>query len=150
MKHPTLCAVPIAVCCAIAAAQTAASNQQGGSNPLITARVFPYDQMTAHTAPKRSEVRIVFTGTLSTGEVVGAHESMQPAGTVPNLPHRIQHSEVMVVQQGTLEFQHDGKAERVGPGGIIYVALGTLHTIKNVGAEPAKYVVIQIGGDTKK
>jgi quercetin dioxygenase-like cupin family protein len=57
---------------------------------------------------------------------------------------------VIVVQQGTLEFQHDGKAERVGPGGIIYVALGTNHFVKNVGDVAAKYVVIQIGGDAKK
>jgi quercetin dioxygenase-like cupin family protein len=55
-----------------------------------------------------------------------------------------------VVQEGTLEYTHDGKAERAGAGSIIYVALGTLHSVKNVGDGPAKYVVIQIGGDTKK
>ena len=55
-----------------------------------------------------------------------------------------------MVQEGTLEYTHDGKAERAGAGSIIYVALGTLHSVKNVGDGPAKYVVIQIGGDTKK
>ena len=93
---------------------------------------------------------MVFNGTLTTGEAVGAHESMQPAGTVPPALHKIQHSELIVVEQGTLEFDHDGKAERAGPGSIIYVAFGTVHAIKNVGDGPAKYVVIQIGGDTKK
>jgi quercetin dioxygenase-like cupin family protein len=57
---------------------------------------------------------------------------------------------LIVVQEGTLEFQHDGVAERAGAGSIIYVALGTLHAVKNIGDGPAKYVVIQIGGDTKK
>ncbi len=38
----------------------------------------------------------------------------------------------------------------VGPGGVIFVAIGTMHTVKNVGEVPAKYVVVQIGGDTKK
>jgi quercetin dioxygenase-like cupin family protein len=75
---------------------------------------------------------------------------MQPAGTIPPALHKIQHSELIVVEQGTLEFDHDGKAERAGPGSIIYVALGTVHAVKNVGDGPAKYVVIQIGGDTKK
>jgi len=106
--------------------------------------------MTAKTAPNGAVGRNVFTGTLATGEAVALHETMQPAGTVPNPMHRIQHSEVIVVQEGTLEFEHDGKAERAGPGSIIYVALGTLHTIKNVGDGPARYVVVQIGGDTKK
>jgi quercetin dioxygenase-like cupin family protein len=75
---------------------------------------------------------------------------MQPAGTKPNPAHRIEHSEVIVVEQGTLEFEHAGKAERAGAGSIIYVAFGTMHSVRNVGDGPAKYVVIQIGGDTKR
>jgi quercetin dioxygenase-like cupin family protein len=106
--------------------------------------------MTVKTAPNGAERRSVVTGTLATGEAVQVRETMQPVGTAPSALHTIQHSEVIVVQQGTLEFQHDGKAERVGPGGIIYVALGTNHFVKNVGDVAAKYVVIQIGGDAKK
>ncbi len=119
-------------------------------NPLAEPRVFEYEQMKARTTPNGAESRIVFNGTLATGEQVGAHESMQPAGTVPPAPHKIQHSEFIVVEQGTLEFNHDGKHERAGPGSIIYVPFGTNHFVKNVGDGPAKYVVIQVGGDTKK
>jgi quercetin dioxygenase-like cupin family protein len=135
---------------ALAAACAGSSAQTNGANPLAAARVFAYDQMQAHRAPNGAESRSAFTGTLATGESVGAHETTQPAGMKPNPPHRIQHSEVIAVEQGTLEFLHDGKAERADAGSIIYVALGTLHTVKNIGDGPAKYVVIQIGGDTKK
>ncbi len=120
------------------------------ANPLATARVFSYDAMPVKTAANGSVGRFVVNGTLATGEAVGVHETMQPAGTVPNPAHRIKHSEVIVVEEGTVEFEHDGKAEQAGPGSIIYVAFGTLHTIRNVGAGPARYVVVQIGGDTKK
>jgi len=144
MKIAALCQVVIVLGCGIAEAQT------GGSNPLAGARVFPYEQMTVRSAPNGAEGRSVFSGTLATGEAVGVHETMQPVGAVPNPAHKIEHSELIVVQEGTLEFQHDGKAERVGPGGIIYVAFGTMHAVKNVGDVPAKYVVVQIGGDTKK
>ena len=130
--------------CAVACAQTA------DANPLATARVFSFDDMPAKTAPNGSVGRHVFNGTLATGEVVAVHETMQPAGTGPNPPHRIQHSEVIVVEEGTLEFEHDRKAERATAGSIIYVAFGTVHAIKNVGSGPARYVVIQIGGDVKK
>ena len=130
--------------CAAAAAQSA------GPNPLATSRVFAYDDMVAKTAPNGAVGRNVFTGTLATGEAVAVHESMQPAGTPPNPAHRIQHSELIVVEEGTLEYMHDGKTERADAGSIIYVAFGTLHAVKNVGDGPAKYVVIQIGGDTKK
>jgi quercetin dioxygenase-like cupin family protein len=128
----------------------AAAAQQANSNPLATSRVFAYDEMVAKTAANGAVGRKVFTGTLATGEAVAVHETMQPAGTVPNRAHRIQHSELIVIEEGTLEYQHDNKTERAGAGSIIYVAYGTLHAVKNIGDGPAKYVVIQIGGDTKK
>lgn len=127
-----------------------ASPQSADSNPLAASRVFAYDQMTAKTGPNGAVGRSVFNGALATGEAVAVHETVQPAGTVPNPAHRIEHLEIIVVQEGTLEFQHDGKIDRADAGSVIYVALGTLHTVRNAGAGPAKYVVIAIGGDTKK
>lgn len=124
--------------------------QSSGDNPLASSRVFSYDEMKARVAANGTESRVVFNGTLETGESVGAHVSMQPAGTVPPPLHKIQHSELIVLEEGTVEFHHDGKVERAGPGSILYVAYGTNHFVKNVGDGPAKYVVIQIGGDTKK
>jgi len=133
-----------AVTCGGACAQT------GAANPLARSRVFAYDRMTPKTAPNGAVGRNVFSGTLATGEAVAVHETLQPAGARPNPPHRIRHSEIIVVQQGTLAFEHDGLSEHAGPGSIIYVAFGTVHRIKNAGDGPAKYVVIQIGGDTGK
>ena len=92
--------------CGLAAAQTTTGNS------LEKARVFDYDQMQVRTAPNGTEYRAAFNGTLPTGESVGAHESMQPAGTAPPQLHKNQHSEFIVVQQGTVEYTHDGKAER--------------------------------------
>jgi quercetin dioxygenase-like cupin family protein len=120
------------------------------ANPLAASRVFAYDDMTAKTAPSGVVSRRAFMGTLATGETIAVHETTQPAGTAPNPAHRIQHSELILVEEGTLDYTHDGKTERAGAGSIIYVALGTLHSVKNVGDGPAKYVVIQIGGDTGK
>ncbi|NUQ28159.1 MAG: cupin domain-containing protein [Acidobacteriaceae bacterium] len=131
-------------------AATAASPPSKAENPLASAGIFPYDQMAVRKTANGTESRNAFTGTLATGETLAVHESMQPAGTPPVELHRIGHSELIVVQEGTVAFEHDGKEERVGPGGLVYVALGTVHRIKNVGDVPAKYVVIAIGGDTKK
>ncbi|HEX4758005.1 MAG TPA: cupin domain-containing protein [Terracidiphilus sp.] len=144
MKNLSLCLVVFVFACGIAPAQTTAEN------PLGAARVFSFDEMKVRTMPNGTESRMIFNGTLATGESVGAHESVQPPGTVPPPLHKIQHSELVVIVRGTLEFDHDGEAERAGPGSIIYVALGTMHAIKNVGDGPAQYVIIQIGGDTKK
>ncbi len=144
IKRLLLAAGLLAWATAHALAQSAASNALAGS------RVFTLDRITAKTAPNGAVGHNIFKGTLKTGEVIALHETVQPAGTVPNPVHRIQHSEVIVVEEGTLEFVHDGKAERAGVGSAIYVAFGTLHTLKNVGRGPAKYIVLQIGGDTGK
>ncbi len=152
MSRITLASLTLACAAACAAAGPASAVAQQPSpaaNPLAASRVFAYDDMVAKTAANGDVSRRAFTGTLATGEAVGVHESMQPAGTAPNPAHRIQHSEVIVVEDGTLEFIHDGKTERANAGSIIYVAFGTLHQVKNVGDGPAKYVVIQIGGDTR-
>lgn len=124
-----------------------------GSGVLAGARVFGYDQMPVRTMANGGESRDIAHGTLATGESVNLHQSMQVVGATPNPPHAIQHSEFILVREGELEFDHevDGKmvAERVGPGGAIYVAFGTMHTVKNVGTVPAKYFVVAIGGDAK-
>jgi quercetin dioxygenase-like cupin family protein len=143
MKAFLLAPVIVGLAC-VAPAQTASSN------PLAAAQVFSVASVTPKTSPNGAVGRSVFSGTLATSESVAMHETMQPAGTVPNAPHRIQHSELIVVQEGTVEFEHDGKSDHAAAGDVIYVALGTLHTIKNVGDGPARYIVIQIGGDTKK
>src|ERR1700730_16948545 len=116
---------------------------------LSQSRVYPVDQIPVRKIANGGESRDVLRGTLTTGETVGVHESQQPAGMVPNPPHTIQHTEVMVVLEGTLAFEHDGKSEKGGRGGVIFVASGTLHTVRNVGEGTAKYCVVQVGGDTK-
>ena len=55
--------------------------------------------------------------------------------------------------EGELEFQHEVAGQmvagKVGPGGVLYVAFGTRHTVKNAGTVPARYFVVAIGGDAK-
>lgn len=93
--------------------------------------------------------RDVLLGTLKTGETVRLHESMQPEGAPPNPAHAIDHSEFILVMEGTLAYSHDGITETAGPGDVIYVAFGTMHQVKNVGKSPARYAVVSLGGDIK-
>ncbi len=117
---------------------------------LTEAKVYPVADMPVRKMANGGESRDVLRGALATGEAVAVHESVLPVGAPAAALHVIQHSEIITVVEGTLEFLHGDKAERVGAGGVIYVALGTSHAVKNVGDVPAKYVVVQIGGDVKK
>ena len=120
------------------------------SDNLAKAKVFDYASLAVTRNPNGSERRdVVTSGRLATGEPVHIHETVQPAGATPAAAHAINHSEFILVREGTLEITHDGVAERAGPGSVIYVAYGTRHQARNVGAGPVSYTVIAIGGDAK-
>jgi quercetin dioxygenase-like cupin family protein len=109
------------------------------SDTLSHSKVFAFDNLPVRTMSNGGESRDVVQGAVATGEAVAIHESVQPAGVPPNPAHRIEHSEFILVQEGTLEFMHDGKTERAGAGSVIYVSYGTMHGVRNVGDGPAKY-----------
>ena len=120
------------------------------SDDLATSKVFDAISLPVTRNPNGSERRdVVRSGKLATGEPVHIHQSMQPAGAQPGAAHTIQHSEFIVVSEGTLEVTHDAKTERASAGSVIYIAYGTMHQVRNVGSAPAKYTVIAVGGDAK-
>lgn len=130
-----------------AAAQTEAAK---GGAVLSISKVFPFEGMPVKKMANGGESRDVVRGSLTTGEAVAVHASMQLAGAVPNPAHAIEHSEIMMVEEGTLEVTFNGKSQRVVPGGVFYVAYGTVHQVRNVGDGPVKYVIVAIGGEVKK
>lgn len=117
---------------------------------LSGSRVFQFADAPTRNLANGGVSHDIVQGVLKTGEAVKVHESMQPQGAPPNPAHAIDHSEFIIVQEGTLEYSHDGKTELAGPGSVIYVAYGTMHQVRNVGQSAAKYAVISIGGDIKK
>jgi quercetin dioxygenase-like cupin family protein len=143
------CAVAV-VCAGMLVSGSAGFGQTGEALPVLsTARVYSMDAITPRTMANGGQSWDVLKGVLPTGEKITLHESVQPVGAKPNPAHSINHSEVITVIEGTIAFEHDGKSERVGPGGVIFVAIGTMHAVRNVGTVPAKYAVLMIGGDAK-
>ena len=116
---------------------------------MSESRVYSWAAMPVVKRANGGESRDVLHGRLETGEAIALHVSVQPGGAAPNPAHRIEHTELILVSAGTLEFAHDGQVETVRAGGVILVAVGTMHAVRNVGEGPATYFVLAIGGDVK-
>jgi mannose-6-phosphate isomerase-like protein (cupin superfamily) len=117
--------------------------------PTITpaSRVFLLHEIPARTSPSGIEGWDFGGGQLTTGEWVKAHETAQPASASPNPAHRIEHTELICLIEGELEYMHDGATDHCVAGDILLVAKGTFHQLRNVGTTTARYFVLAIGGD---
>ncbi|HKD77855.1 MAG TPA: cupin domain-containing protein [Ktedonobacterales bacterium] len=117
---------------------------------LNRSQIFRLADIDARKNPNGSESWNVLHGRLPTGEQIALHVSTQPAGTVPNPAHRIEHSEIICLREGALDFQHDGATEHATAGDVLFVAKGTMHGVRNVSTGPTSYFVLAIGGDVNQ
>ena len=128
--------------------RVAAGAQASGAKVLSQSKAFPFNQLPVKPSKNGGASRAVIQGVLPTGEHVEMHETTLPPGQMPHPAHKHRHSEFMMIREGLVEFDNDGKLERVGPGGVIFAASEVMHGLKNVGDTPANYFVIAIGQES--
>jgi quercetin dioxygenase-like cupin family protein len=118
-----------------------------GDEVLSTPRAFRFGELPV-VKTGNGETRAIIRGVLPTGEAVEMHETTLLPGHMPHPPHQHRHSEFMLIREGQMEFENDGKPERVGAGGVMFAASNIMHGLKNIGETPANYFVIAIGRET--
>lgn len=112
---------------------------------LSHSRVIHYSELQVRSFPNGGTQRRVMSGTLPTGEFIEVHESMLPPGEMPHPPHKHPNTEVLFIQDGTLEYiDEGGKLIAVGPRDIVFSASNIMHGLKNVGTTPANYIVFSV------
>jgi quercetin dioxygenase-like cupin family protein len=90
-------------------------------------------------------LRRILEGRTHSGYVIEMHETDLAPGAMPHPAHHHAHEEVFLVREGTLEVTIAGRASRLSPGSVAYVASNDEHGIKNAGATHAQYFVIALG-----
>jgi len=119
-----------------------------GEKMLDQSASWTYDSLPVTKNANGGESRPVVEGILATGEVVGVHETVLPPGQMPHPPHKHRNSEFVFLKEGLVEFYHDDKTERIGPGGVMFNASNKMHGLKNIGMTDARYFVIEISRST--
>jgi quercetin dioxygenase-like cupin family protein len=133
-RDMTIAAVSIALTCAVGAfAQT---------NPnILGPAVFDWSTFKPTQNATGSVVQVVKQPTATLNELEMHVTTLNP-GVASHPPHKHPNEELVIIREGTVETLSGGVWKRIGPGSIIFNASNSLHALRNVGATPAVYDVI--------
>jgi quercetin dioxygenase-like cupin family protein len=144
MNRRDLC-VALSSLATLAAAIPAKGQAGSPEGPVLSEqKAYPFDKLPVKTGPN-GETRAILQGVLPTGESLEVHETALLPGHMPHPAHKHRHSELVLIREGTVQFDNDGTFERAGAGGVFFAASGVMHGIKNVGETTANYFIVTIG-----
>jgi quercetin dioxygenase-like cupin family protein len=124
-----------------ALASCAAAALAQAPRPVIGPAVFEWSALPAQKTDV-GELRNVVRGPTATLEELEMHVTTLNPGLASHPPHQHPNEELVIIDQGNVEVLSGGTWRRAGPGSIIFNASNSPHALRNVGAVPATYHVI--------
>jgi quercetin dioxygenase-like cupin family protein len=134
------------------AAQTAATTPAVVPTTAVTTGQTPGEKMVSQVilwenqkfTPTATGARVtVFDAPTPTLDKFHCHISTLNPGQNTGAPHRHPQEEFIVIKEGTLEVNIDGKKQTATPGSMIFYAANENENMTNTGKVPATYYVIQ-------
>ena len=110
----------------------------------IPSKMLRFEDLPVQSGDGRT-LRPILEGKTHSGYEVEMHETDLAPGAMPHPAHHHAHEEVFLVREGTLEVTITGRASRLGPGSLAYVASNEEHGIRNPETTHAQYFVIALG-----
>ena len=125
---------------ALAAAQ---SSDEPGLQPSLA---FPFeDQPVRVRTNGGGSSRQILKGKTHSEFLIDLHATEMPPGQMPHPAHRHVHEEMFFVRSGTMEVTIEGRATRLTPGSVAFIASNEEHGVRNVGTNNAHYFVLALG-----
>ena len=110
----------------------------------MSSTVITWDEIQARIKPtKTGQRRDVFDAPTQTLDRFHCHITTLNPGENTGALHRHPQEEIVIIKEGTLEINIDGKKQIAGPGSMIFYAANENENMTNVGKTPATYYVLQ-------
>jgi mannose-6-phosphate isomerase-like protein (cupin superfamily) len=122
-----------------------ASRAEAAELPAVESGVFKPGPAKGGAIPKRAS-RAYTKGMLKAGNIqLEIHETTQEVGAPHEPVETHAHSEIWLVQSGTIELTTNGVARKMVAGDVGICVAGDKHYIQNAGETPATYFVVAVG-----
>ena len=128
------------------AATLAAIPGKAATGTVLPSKVYLYEDLPVRES-NGNKMRPILEGELHDGFHIEVHQTRLAPGNMPHPAHHHVHEEMFLLREGTLEVTIAGKSTRMGPGSMGFVASNEEHGVRNVGATPAEYFVVELGKD---
>jgi quercetin dioxygenase-like cupin family protein len=100
----------------------------------------PDEGQTLHAYGDTAQIKL--SGQQTNGAMVLALSTTPPGGGPPPHRHHLE-DEILLVVEGSVRFLANGEwTEPLGPGAMVYVPRGSVHTFQNAGETPCRQWVI--------
>jgi XRE family transcriptional regulator, regulator of sulfur utilization len=126
---------------AIVAAQSPAQSPPAAAQPLRS-MVIDWQALVPTRTPT-GERRSAFDAPTATLERFHGHITTLNPGENTGPLHRHPQEELVIIKEGTLEVNIDGRKQIAGPGSMVFFAVNENENMTNVGTTPATYTVLQ-------
>ena len=130
---------------ALAALAAAPARAADPTTPLPS-QIFPWNPEAA-VPSKTGSRRIMFNQPTATMNLFHCHISVLNPGQNTGAPHRHPQEELVVIKEGTLQVNLDGKLQTATTGAMIFYAANENENMTNIGTTPATYYVFQVFTD---
>jgi quercetin dioxygenase-like cupin family protein len=97
----------------------------------------------APTPTRTGQRRDVFDAATGTLDRLHAHQTTLNPGENTGPLHRHPQEEMVIVREGTLEVNIDGRTQTAGPGAVVFFGVNENENMTNTGRTPATYLVVQ-------
>ncbi len=133
--------LPAVICTSLLAALSVQGESSATTPPAkLGSAVFKLEDLAVKPSGV-GERRDVANNPTATLERFECHVSTLDPSRASHPPHTHPQEELIILREGTLDVNVNGRIQRVGPGSLFFFASNNPHAVQNNGDKPAKYSV---------